>query len=317
MQNLKDSFGRQFSYLRLSVTDACNFRCTYCLPNGFHGNTKNFLNVDEIARLARVFARMGTRKIRLTGGEPTLRTDLDDIIGALRATEGIERIALSTNGWSLARKVPLVDQINVSIDSLDRARFADRTGRDLLPEILEGIDRAAMPTKINAVLMREHFDEDFALFLNYVRSRPVAVRFIELMPTHDNHSLFEAQHMRASRVRDLLIGEGWSARERTVTDGPAFEYEHSSYAGRIGFVAPYAPSFCENCNRLRVTARGGLRLCLFGDEDYPIRRHLQPGADEQAFEAELRALVLGKKKISHFLERGEIGNNRSFSAMGG
>ena len=323
---LEDSFGRKFSYLRLSVTDACNFRCQYCLPNGFKPNgPSNFLSVSEISNLTRTFARLGTRKIRLTGGEPTLRRDLVDIVRAIRAVDGIERIALSTNGFSLrSNAVELreagVDAVNVSVDSLNNERFTSRTGSHALPDVLGGIDQALgcgfSSVKLNAVLMRENFLEEIGAFQEYVRTRPLSVRFIELMPTHDNASFFEAQHLRSSELRAYLIAGGWQALERSADDGPAFEFSHPAYAGRIGIIAPYAPSFCDNCNRLRVTSRGGLRLCLFGDEDYPIREYLQSEHDGLRFEEHLRS-VLRTKKVSHFLEHGQIGNNRSFSVMGG
>lgn len=323
---LQDSFGRKFSYLRLSVTDACNFKCKYCLPNGFKPNgPSNFLNLTEIENLVRTFARLGTRKIRLTGGEPTLRSDLGEIARAIKSVEGIETLALSTNGHSLFEQAAEfrangIDQLNISVDSLDRARFHANTGRDSLPAVLAGIDRALelnfSSVKINAVLMKENFSAELAAFQEFVRTRPVAVRFIELMPTHDNQAFFEAQHLRSEHLRSLLIAQGWEARERATDDGPAFEFTHPLFAGRIGIIAPYAPSFCDNCNRLRVTSRGGLRLCLFGDEDYPIREFLQSASDGEKFEDHLRS-VLMTKKVSHFLGSGKIGNNRSFSVMGG
>ncbi len=323
--SLQDSFGRKFSYLRLSVTDACNFRCQYCLPNGFKPNgPSNFLSLDEITNLVQTFARLGTRKIRLTGGEPTLRRDLVSIIRAIRSIDGIEHVALSTNGFSLAaRAAEFADaglsSVNVSADSLDPARFAERTGQDVLPSVLLGVDTAlslGLKVKLNAVLMREKFAEELLAFQDFVKTRPVSVRFIELMPTHDNSSFFESQHMRASELRASLIANGWSMRERTKDSGPAFEYAHPSFEGRIGMIAPYAPSFCDNCNRLRVTSRGGLRLCLFGDEDYPIRSFLQSSDDSARFEEHLRS-VLMSKKASHYLQSGHLGNNRSFSVMGG
>ena len=323
---LEDSFGRRFSYLRLSVTDACNFRCQYCLPNGFRPNgPSNFLTVDEIGSLTRTFARLGTKKIRLTGGEPTLRSDLVQIARTIKAVPGIETLALSTNAFNLAAQAASfrdagIDQLNISVDSLDPERFARRTGRDLLGDVLEGIDRALQlgfrSVKINAVLMRENFEGEIRAFQDFVRTRAVTVRFIELMPTHDNAELFEKEHLRSDELKKLLIAQGWESLERQADDGPAFEYAHADFKGRMGLIAPYAPSFCDNCNRLRVTSRGGLRLCLFGDEDYPIRSYLAKDSDPLEFEEHLRA-ILQTKKISHFLESGQLGNNRSFSVMGG
>lgn len=325
MLRLHDAYGRKFSYLRLSITDACNFRCQYCLPNGFKPNgPANFLGVDEIKNLATTFAALGTKKIRITGGEPTLRKDVFEIARVIKAA-GVETVAISTNAFNLASiagelKRSGVDQVNVSVDSLDRERFARRTGRDFLPDVLEGINLALTQgfksVKVNAVLMRENFEHEIKAFQEYVRHRKISVRFIELMPTHDNKSFFYEQHVRGDALRALLVDQGWEALERGTDDGPAFEFSHPDFEGRIGLIAPYAASFCDNCNRLRVTSRGGLRLCLFGEEDYPIRQWLQSPEQALELEAHLRDIVM-TKKVSHFLERGEIGNNRSFSVMGG
>lgn len=322
---LQDSFGRRFSYLRLSITDACSFRCAYCLPNGYQRTENDFLTLAEIRNLVAGFAELGTWKIRLTGGEPTLRRDLLEIIRAVAETPGIRRVALSTNGSRLGALVPAlksagVRALNVSIDSLNRERFAEITGVDRLPEILEGLEAALEAgfdaVKLNAVLLKDWNDGELDGFLAYIRNRPVSVRFIELMPTGTTRELFERRHVRAEALRGKLLEQGWRPRARGEADGPADELEHPEYAGRVGLIAPYAKDFCATCNRLRITSRGELRLCLFGEGNSSIRRYLQHESQRGELQAAVAAL-LAKKEVSHYLPEGRFGNNQTFSAMGG
>nr|HPN07396.1 GTP 3',8-cyclase MoaA [Hyphomonadaceae bacterium] len=267
-------FGQRFRYLRLSVTEVCNFRCTYCLPEGYRkSETVNFLSVDEAARLVSAFAGLGVGKVRLTGGEPTVRRDLTKLISRIAIQPGIDKVALTTNGWNLRRNVAEwsragLTHLNVSIDSLDRSVFAAITGHDRLPDVLAGLDVAQdLPlksVKVNAVLLRDCLEQGFSAWTEFVRQRSISVRFIELMRTGDNQAFFERQHVSGSVLRDWLLARGWVPVARGADDGPAVEFHHTDYAGRIGVIAPYAPGFCDGCNRLRVNARGQLRLCLFG-----------------------------------------------------
>jgi cyclic pyranopterin phosphate synthase len=323
---LIDPHGRRFSYLRLSITDACNFRCAYCLPDGYSPapNAPGFLSLSEILNLGRAFAELGTWKIRLTGGEPTLRRDLVEIAGALSEIPGVRKLALSTNGHQLERLAPGlraagVRAVNISVDSLDPARFAEITGMDRLPEILRGVDAAIEhfeTVKLNAVLLKGWNDGELERFLEFARRRPVGVRFIELMPTASTSKLFEQRHVRADTIRARLLELGWAAQERADGAGPAEELAHPDYAGRVGLIAPYARDFCASCNRLRVTSRGELRLCLFGEGNLPLRPWLQHESQKEELKARLRSL-LGQKEVSHYLNEGRYGNNASFSAMGG
>jgi cyclic pyranopterin phosphate synthase len=333
MSGLEDRFQRRFSYLRLSITDACNYRCTYCLPNGYTrpAGQPEPLSADEIARLARGFARLGVWKIRVTGGEPTVRRDLVPILARLRETEGVRKLALSTNGHRLRSLAPALravglDAVNVSVDSLDAPTFHRITGRDELPEVLAGIDAALeaglASVKVNAVLMKGATEEsataELERFFDYTRTRPVAVRFIELMPTGGNQELFRSQHLRAEFIRARLARDGWLPVNRAADAGPAEEYQHPDFRGRIGVIAPYSRDFCASCNRLRVTAQGGLRLCLFGEKDLSLREYLQ--SDDRPSQDGLIAAVrtgLTRKEVSHFLEQDNYGNNSTFSAMGG
>jgi cyclic pyranopterin phosphate synthase len=263
------------------------------------------------------------RKIRLTGGEPTLRRDLLQICEAIKEVPGVEHLALSTNGYRLRELAPElrlagVDSINVSVDSLNPERFREITGGWALAPILEGVEKSLTlgfrSIKLNAVLLKTA--NEIEPFLEYIRSRPISVRFIELMPTQANRQLFERDHVRSDHLARRLLEEGWRQQPRGPVDGPALEFSHSRYVGRIGVIAPYSDHFCQNCNRLRVTSQGALRLCLFSDGNASLRDLLQ--GDDQLQELQARVLaLLQRKEISHDLPEGRTGDNRTFSAMGG
>ncbi len=326
MATLVDGFGRTFPYLRLSLTEACNYRCSYCLPDGYQADGRpTFLTLDEIRRLVRGFAAVGMRKIRLTGGEPSLRKDLPSIIAAVSATPGVRKIALTTNGCRLPQLVRTwreagLTALNVSLDSLDAARFAAITGHDRFAEVTEGIEIAQTlgfdAVKLNAVLLRGLNDDELPAWLNYLRTRDVAVRFIELMRTGDNREYFERHHNRAEALEEQLIASGWTQQTRAADAGPAREYAHPGYRGRIGIIAPYSKDFCAGCNRLRVTARGDLRLCLFGDFGIPLRPLLQSDADHEALTARI-ATQLGLKAAGHGLHQGNTGITPHLASIGG
>jgi len=325
MTQLHDGFGRRFSYLRLSVTDVCNFRCGYCLPNGYQRNPRGFLGLDEIRRLVTAFAELGTWKIRLTGGEPTVRKDFTDIVRTVRAVPGVKRIAMTTNAYRLAGdaavlKAAGVDAINISLDGLDAGHFERITGDLRFDRVMAGIDAALDQgfdaVKINTVLLKGLNDDQLPAFFDFVRNRPLSVRFIELMRTGDNGEYFDRRHVGGALVRDKLEQAGWSPQQRGAAAGPAIEYAHPDYAGRIGIIAPYAPGFCDTCNRLRVTARGGLRLCLFGNGTGNLRPLLQHDAQK----AELKAMVLTAlfgKRVSHSLHDGDYGDTPNLAMTGG
>ena len=323
---LADAFGRRFSYLRLSLTDACNFKCVYCLPGGYQrpAGAPRYLNLSEIDHLVTAFVGLGTKKVRLTGGEPTLRPDLLPIIEKVRE-RGVTQIGLSTNGFRLRAlakdlRAAGLTAINVSVDTLDPEKFRELTGSTLLPQILSGIEAAldaGFPeVKVNAVLLAGWAEHDLDQFLRWTEDRPVAVRLIELMPTGTNGDLFNAKHVEASDLRQQLLLKGWTPRARLANDGPAEELTHPAHRGRMGLIAPYAKDFCAGCNRLRVTSTGGLRLCLFGDGQHALRDLLLLPSQSAELQARI-VKALGLKEISHHLPEGKFGNNQTFSAMGG
>jgi cyclic pyranopterin phosphate synthase len=327
MAMLADRFGRSFPYLRLSLLEACNFRCGYCLPDGHHAASGQppLLSLGEIARLLRAFVALGMRKLRLTGGEPTLRKDLVDIIALAASVPGIDKIAMTTNGVLLRKHVrdwraAGLTALNVSVDSLDRARFAAITGHDRLDDILAGVEDALAlgfdAVKLNAVLLRGLNDGQLPEWLDYLRERDIAVRFIELMQTGDNREYFERHHVRAEALQAQLESAGWSAQPRASDAGPAIEYAHPGHAGRIGVIAPYARDFCAGCNRLRVTAKGDLRLCLFGEIGIPLRPLLQEDAQHELLCATI-SRQLGIKRETHLLHQGETGLVPHLASIGG
>ena len=326
MATLVDGFGRTFPYLRLSLTEACNYRCSYCLPNGYQADGRpSFLTLEEVQRLVRGFAAVGMRKIRLTGGEPSLRKDLPSIIAAVSATPGVQKIALTTNGCLLPRHVRLwreagLTALNVSLDSLQSARFAAITGHDRFDEVMEGVEIAQGlgfdAVKLNAVLLRGLNDDELPAWMAFLRSRDIAIRFIELMRTGDNQAYFERHHYRAEALEQQLVDAGWSLQPRAPDAGPAREYAHPDYRGRIGIIAPYSKDFCAGCNRLRVTARGDLRLCLFGDFGIPLRPLLQSDDDHDALVGRV-ATQLGLKAAGHGLHEGNTGITPHLASIGG
>lgn len=323
-EGLTDSFGRRFRYLRLSITEVCNFRCVYCLPNGYDRDPGAFLSVAEIRRLVAGFGALGVTKVRLTGGEPSVRTDLPAIIASAANAPGIARVAMTTNGWKLTERIGAwrdagLTHLNVSADSLDPETFARLTGHDRLPDILAGVDQAldlGLGVKLNAVLLRDTFEAAVEQFADWLRDRPTTVRFIELMRTLDNVDVFERQHLGGGAVERWLTERGWTPLPRRPEDGPAVEYSHPDYVGRFGLIAPYAAHFCDGCNRLRVTARGKLRLCLFGEGGVELRDLL--GEDIEPGRLEARILeALPTKARGHSLMLAQSGDLRRMADVGG
>ena len=330
MNVLKDSFGRQFPYIRLSITDVCNFKCGYCLPNGYQkdkGDNRKFISSEEIERLAKGLSELGVSKVRLTGGEPTVRKDFFNIVKILKKKSGINKTVITTNGYRLdqiAEKLveSEIDGINISIDSLNRETFKNITGHDRLPEILKGIEKLQKLNfkniKINAVLLKDvnSNEKDFKEWANFIKSNDITFRYIELMQTGDNREYFKKYHVSSKIFINYLNENNWIFQTRGKDSGPSKNYINADYKGKFGLIAPYSKDFCKTCNRLRITARGDLRLCLFGNTGINIRHLIQ--RDDQI--EELQDLILGQmkfKKESHYLELGETGLTKNLSTTGG
>ena len=327
---LQDTFGRKFPYIRLSITDVCNYKCTYCLPQGYKktpGDTRSFMSAEEISRLTKALSELGVCKIRLTGGEPTVRNDFFDILKDMKQNLKIEKVTMTTNGYRLDKIAKQLhasglDGINISIDSLDRNTFKNLTGHDRLLEILNGIkilqDLNFKSIKVNAVLLKDINDteKDFEIFLNFIRDNKIDFRFIELMQTGDNKDYFKKNHVSAKIFKDYLKKNNWLYQTYGKDAGPALNYIHPNFEGKFGVIAPYSKDFCKTCNRLRITARGDLRLCLFGNTGTSIRHLLQK--DNQKDElVDLIISQLHLKKASHHLEIGDTGITPNLSSTGG
>lgn len=323
---IADNFGRRFPYLRLSVTDICNFRCSYCLPDGYKkSGCESFLSRIEIMRLAAAFAKLGVWKIRLTGGEPTIRPDFLDIASDISQLPGIQKLAFTTNGYKLPERAKDyfdvgLRAINISIDSLKPRQFEEITGHDRLGEILEGIQecfRAGFENvKINTVLLKGMNEHEIDNFIDFVADKPVSLRFIELMQTGDGGNYFAAHHLPGSHVTERLGKRGWHIKPRAEGAGPAIEFGHESSSGTIGLIAPYSKDFCTTCNRLRVSAKGNLHLCLFGEGGYTLRSLLQSDDQCDVLQEKIRGLM-NFKKSSHFLQDGITGATPHLASIGG
>jgi len=323
---LMDDYGRYFPYLRLSITNVCNFSCDYCLPDGYHStNKKSFLDGQEIDHLIDAFAELGTEKIRLTGGEPSLRKDFDAIISSIAKRKEISQIAATTNGYKLKDNIKGwvnagLTHLNVSVDSLDPNLFHSLTGHNRLKGILSGIDYAlTLPLKkikLNAVLLKEINSHQFKQYSDYIKDRPISIRFIELMQTGDNFNYFNKYHISAQVLKNFLLTNGWIEKLRKKSAGPAIEYAHPDYQGSFGVIAPYSKDFCDSCNRLRVSSTGNFHLCLFGEKGYSLRHLLQHPHQKE----ELKKLIvdsLGNKRKQHFLHDLDTGITPNLSFIGG
>ncbi|MBS6047648.1 MAG: GTP 3',8-cyclase MoaA [Haemophilus haemolyticus] len=324
---LVDAFQRAYYYLRLSITDQCNFRCNYCLPNGYQpeANKPSFLTLSEIVRVAEAFAAMGTEKIRLTGGEPTLRKDFITIAENVANVSGIRQLALTTNGYRMAKDVDAwqragITSINVSVDSLDPKMFHQITGINKFDEVMRGIERAFeigyKKVKVNSVLMKNLNDHEFNQFLAWVKNRPIQMRFIELMQTGEIDSFFHHHHLSGEILVKKLLEQGWQLQQKAITDGPAKVFKHPDYMGEIGLIMPYEKNFCASCNRLRVSAKGKLHLCLFGEEGIELRDLLRSDDQQSILQARIFSALQGKRE-HHYLHQGDTGIRQHLASIGG
>ncbi len=326
MSQLQDNFGRRFHYLRMSVTDVCNFKCTYCLPDGYHPDGKpKFLALNEIENLVGAFAEVGTQKVRITGGEPTLRKDFTDIIRIVADNPKIKTIATTTNGYRLAKHAQEwydagLRRINVSADSLDPRMFYQITGENKFDEVMRGIDAALEAgferVKVNAVLLKGLNDKDLLRFLHWIKHVPIDLRFIELMETGLGHDYFQQHHLAGAAIKQQLLESGWQLDLAAVDDGPAQNFSHADYQGRIGLIMPYEQNFCASCNRLRVSAKGKLHLCLFTEHGVELRDLLQHSNQQDELIERLHG-QLQTKKQTHYLHDGITGVTQHLASIGG
>ena len=287
MASLTDTFGRLHDSLRISVTDRCNIRCFYCMPEEATDFVPRagILSFEEIEQVVRVAASLGVRKLRVTGGEPLLRRDLPVLIRKLAAIPGIEDLALTTNGVLLEPiAATLADaglkRLNVHLDTLDRARFEQITRRDELPRVLAGIDaaqRAGLPVKINAVAVKNLVEPDIVPLARYGRERGIEIRYIEFMPLDSQGLWLRDKVLRADDILAQLAAEIGPLDPIPDADprAPALEYRFRDGIGTVGFIASVSRPFCLNCNRIRLTADGHLRYCLFAIDEMDVKGALR------------------------------------------
>ncbi len=307
MGGLIDSFGRTISYLRLSVIDHCNYRCFYCMPKEATGSERvDLLTVEQTVRLARLFAELGIRKIRLTGGEPLLRRDLPELAGQLSQLPGIEDLSLSTNGHLLERFAePLhragVQRLNISLDSLDPVNFTRITAGGDLRAVLRGIDAALAaqfrPVKLNMVVMKDVNDREIESMFEFALTREVELRFIETMPVGPQGMHSMTHYYPASRIMERLTqhcGADLIPINNGKGAGPARYYRAGTGGFRVGIISAMSQHFCEGCNRVRLTAQGVLVLCLGQENSVSLAAALHEGGTDEEIKGLIRKAIARK-----------------------
>jgi len=329
---LRDSYNRTIRDLRVSLTDRCNFRCFYCLPHGEPpiAPKEQMLSYEEIEYACDVFVELGIQKIRLTGGEPMMRRDIEQIIYKLAQLRdrGLEDLALTTNGYFLPHRAESLkqaglDRITISLDSLKRDVFKQMTGVDVLERVLEGIQAAKNaglePIKINAVIVRGHNEDEVADFAAFAREHDVKMRFIEFMPLDAGHDWSREDVVAGREIRerieerfplvpvDEVRGSNTSSRFRFADGAP----------GEIGIIAPVTEAFCGACSRIRLTSDGQIRTCLFSAVEYSLRDVIREGASRQELIDFIEGVVM-KKEPRHFInDPGFVAPSRTMSFIGG
>jgi GTP 3',8-cyclase len=326
---LRDGHGRRIADLRVSVTDRCNFRCQYCMPaDGLPWlDREEILSFEELERLVRLFVALGVEDVRLTGGEPLVRRDFASLVSILAGIEGLRDLSLTTNGYLLEAQADAlvaagIDRVNVSIDSLQRDRFFQLTRRDALSQVLRGLGaigrhRELRPIKVNAVAMRGFTEEEVARFCDFARSTDFQVRFIEFMPLDADRawtpeSVLAGEELRGMIERIHPLEE--LPREPSAT---ARVFRFADGLGEIGFINPVSEPFCADCNRIRLTAEGKLRTCLFSIHETDLRGPLREGATDGELEEVIRGTVWRKELKHRVNEPGFRQPPRTMSAIGG
>jgi GTP 3',8-cyclase len=329
MKPLVDGHGRAIGDVRISVTDRCNFRCQYCMPaEGLPWLERSaLLSYEEIERLVRLLASMGVHDVRLTGGEPLVRRELWRLVEALSAIPGVEDLSLTTNGYLLTRQVEQLvaaglKRINVSLDALAPDRFFQLTRRDSLAQVLEGLEAAQRhpelrPIKINVVALKDFTEAEVLRFAEFARQNPYEVRFIEFMPLDADRAWTRDKVLpNAEIVR--MIDEVYPlepiGRER---HGTARRYRFADGGGEMGFISPVSEPFCGDCNRIRLTAEGELRTCLFSMTETDLRGPMRAGATDAELEELIRDAVWRKELKHHVNDPGFVQPSRTMSQIGG
>jgi cyclic pyranopterin phosphate synthase len=326
---LFDGHGRQISDLRVSVTDRCNFRCQYCMPaDGLPWlDRKEILSFEEIERVVGLMASMGVTDVRLTGGEPLVRREFPRLASMLAQVDGVEDLSLTTNGYLLERDAAAlvaagINRVNVSIDSLQRDRFFHMTRRDSLPQVLRGLEALAAhpevhPIKVNAVAMRGFSEEEAVPFAEFARSTAFQVRFIEFMPLDGDNAWTPDSVLTGEELREIIHRAYPLEEAPREPHATARVFHFRDGQGEIGFINPVSEPFCADCNRVRLTAEGKLRTCLFSLHETDLREPLRGGESDDELEGIVRAAVWRKELKHHVGEKGFRQPPRTMSAIGG
>ena len=329
LEPLFDGHGRRIADLRVSVTDRCNFRCQYCMPaEGLRWlEREQILSFEEVERLVRLMVAMGVQDVRMTGGEPLVRRDFPDLVGMLARIKGIRDLSLTTNGYLLERDADAlvaagIGRVNVSIDSLQRDRFFAMTRRDALPQVLRGLDALARhpsvhPIKVNAVAMRDFSEEEAIPFAEFARRTGFQVRFIEFMPLDGDRSWRPDSVLTGDEIRALIYSRYPLEELPREPSSTARVYRFRDGRGEIGFINPVSEPFCGDCNRIRLTAEGRLRTCLFSLHETDLREPLRDGASDAELAQVIRDAVWAKELKHHVGEEGFRQPARTMSAIGG
>ena len=329
MKPLVDGHGRPIGDIRVSVTDRCNFRCQYCMPaEGLPWlNRDALLTYEEIERLVRLLSAMGVHDVRLTGGEPLVRKELWRLVERLSAIEDVRDLSLTTNGYLLERQVSdLVRaglrRVNVSLDALAPDRFFQLTRRDSLQQVLDGLAAAQAhpelrPIKVNVVALRDFTEEEVVRFAEFARAEPYVIRFIEFMPLDADRTWSRDRVLPNEEVRamiDAVYPLEPVGRER---HGTSRRWRFADGRGEIGFISPVTEPFCGDCNRIRLTAEGELRTCLFSMTETDLRGPLRTGATDAEVETIIRDAVWRKELKHHVNDEGFVQPERTMSRIGG
>jgi cyclic pyranopterin phosphate synthase len=330
VEPLVDSWGREIKSVRVSVTDKCNFRCTYCMPaEGLEWLKRDeVLSFEEITRLVSLLGRLGVDEVRLTGGEPLVRRELPVLVGMLAQVDGVRDLSLTTNGVLLDRLAgPLVDaglrRVNVSLDSLDHVRFAELTRRDALDQVLRGLEEAERypelrPIKVNAVAIKGFTEDEVPRLAALARRKPYVVRFIEFMPLDADEGWRDDQVLTGAEIRALIEAEHGPLVELPAkASSTARRYAFADGTAEVGFVNPVSEPFCSTCDRIRLTADGQLRTCLFSRREWDLKTPLRTGASDDELIALLRNAVAHKELKHRINEPGFVRASRSMSQIGG
>jgi len=328
---LTDSYNRTIRDLRISLTDRCNFRCFYCLPNGEPplARKETILAFEEIAYLSEIFVSLGIEKIRLTGGEPLIRRDLPTLVAKLAELKpGLLDLALTTNGFDFPRHAALLknaglDRVTISLDSLKRENFLDITGVDALEKVLAAIDAAKAydfePIKINAVIVRGRNDNEVVDFARFTRENSVSFRFIEFMPLDSGHE-WSREMVVPGREIHSAIDNVFPLKLKASSRGSetAWKYEFADGSpGEIGIIASVTEMFCGACSRIRLTADGQIRTCLFSTTEYNLRDHLRSGASRNEIVDFIESAVVKKEPRHHINDADFVQPSRTMSFIGG